>query len=326
MRGWFGGQMERALARYAAMDRRGRVHVWLVAILVLLACALLSVRWSLPAPWEGAAARRLAKGAEFGTDEHIQVGLWWGAIGVGLTLLLLAATSGWWFRWCWASLERARPGDRTVFDLEEWPWLLGALCVAAVFRAAYIDLPVLWDEQDNLRRSYHGYVEVAPDGAEKWRPARFRDALWENDRANNPFLYSVACQASLSAWRAGSGADRRLFDVVAMRFPAFLAGVASIVALWWLAKMLGLRRAAPLAALLAAAHCLHVEYSFQARGYAFVLLFAPLAAGFVALGIRDGLWRWWVGYAVSIFCCLHAFPGAAYFAVALGAPVACLLL
>ncbi|NOX99977.1 MAG: hypothetical protein GXP30_09640, partial [Verrucomicrobia bacterium] len=105
-----------------------------------------------------------------------------------------------------------------------------------------------------------------------------------------------------------------------------LSGLASIVSLWFLLQLWGLRTGALLAAALAAIHPMHIDYSLQARGYALVLLFVPLAVAFAWLALRDNRWRSWFGLAFSVFFCLWSYAGSVYFALALNAGLLVFLL
>ncbi len=291
-------------------------------------------------PWEGHALQRVARGMDLaeeavprsvfhdfetlgslnlGTAAYQQIGLWWGGLAVGLVLAAAAVTTRWWL-----PLILNLSGHETsppAFPARRLDWLglALALLLATWLRAPHLDRSLYFDEQDNLRRNFHGHLEIRPDGEESWRGAGWREALFENRLGNNPVFLSVACQASLRLWRAVSGAERERFDIVALRMPVFLAGLGSIAALWWLLQLWGLRAAAAIAALLAAVHPMHIDYSLQARGYAFVLLFVPLALGFAWRAVRRDRWRDWLAMAFCVFFCLWSYAGSVYFALALNA-------
>ena len=317
--------------------------------LVIIAACFLGFAHETDAPWEGTALKQVAKALDLpknevprdvfydfeklgsfplSVDAYQQIGLWYAAIVVGVILGLAALTTRWW-----VPLIRLRPkvdGKNAPANFRptqvDWIGLGLILLVALSIRVPHLDRAIYFDEQDNLRRNFHGHLEVRPDGTEFWRGAGLREALWENRLGNNPVFLSVACQASLSIWRAFTGADRQQFDIVALRMPVLLAGIASIAALWWLLQIWGLRFAAAFAGLLAAVHPMHIDYSLQARGYAFVLLFVPLAMGFSWLALKRDLWRDWFGLAFSVFFCLWSYAGSIYFALALNAGLLALLL
>ncbi|MCF6314118.1 MAG: hypothetical protein L3J39_16845 [Verrucomicrobiales bacterium] len=316
------------------------------AMLAIVATAFLSLTWYLPEPWKRDSLKKMAKrlevdksevpwqaffdfetmgGQNLGVDLYRQIGLWQGALLVGVILAICALTVRWWL-----PLTRLRPRPASwlqgvppepvsVFRAGRVGWIsLGVILVVAGFlRVPHLDRSLYFDEQDNLRRNFHGYLEIRPDGEEGWKGAGWSEALWENKLGNNPVMLSVLAQASLRTWRAITGTDRQRFSVVALRMPVLLAGLASIAALWWLLQVWGLPWAAGIAAGLAAIHPMHIDYSLQARGYALVLLFVPLALMFAWLALRDNRWRSWFGLAFCVFFCLWSYAGSVYFALTL---------
>ncbi|MCB1231908.1 MAG: hypothetical protein KDN19_16690 [Verrucomicrobiae bacterium] len=312
-----------------------------VALLLgLLATGFFAFWLTIDPPWEGQALTRTARGLEIaesevprsvfrdfetlgslnlGVDAYRQIGLWYGSLSLFLALAAAALTAVWWVPLAQrkASPPSLAPSSLFAPKRKDWIGLVLLLILAAAFRAPYLDRALYFDEQDNLRRNFHGHLEIRQDGEEIWRGAGWQEAFFENRLGNNPVLLSVACQASLRAWRAISGAHRQQFDIVALRLPVFLAGLASIAALWWLLQLWGLRFSAAFAAGLAAIHPMHIDYSLQARGYALVLLFVPLALGFAWLAIRRDRWRDWFALAFAVFFCLWSYAGSVYFALAL---------
>jgi hypothetical protein len=314
--------------------------------LILGGLAILCFTYTLlsPAPWEGGALKRVARGMEvaesavprgvffdlkrlgelqLGTAAYRQIGLWQGALVAGIGLALASLSARWWVpvthrppRPFAPPAEGSPPGLWRARRID-WIMLAAMLVLAAFVRVPNLDRAIYFDEQDNLRRNFHGHVEIQPDGTRVWREAGWQEALWENRLGNNPVLLSVATQASLRAWRLATGAERERFDIVALRMPVLIAGLASIAALWWLLQLWGLRLAALIVAGLAAIHPMHIDYSLQARGYAFVLLCVPLALGFAWLAMRTDRWRDWWGLAVAVFLCLLSYPGSVHFAVML---------
>ena len=281
----------------------------------------------LARPWQvvGAVSDEAALKAlqkKMGVREWVQIGLWYGALGFSGIMLVMTAGWKWWYPL--TRMEGARPGG------EGWrqglragrgsrACLAVALLVAALSRFPLLDNAMLWDEQDNLRHSYHGYEDVVAPGAKpKWHAATLRDAAWENARGNNPHLMSVAGQLSNMVWRAATGAPREVFSPVALRLPVAVAAVAGIAGLWWMMNVMGWGRAAPVAALLAAVHPMHAEYTIEARGYGFVLLFAPLALGAMVIAWRRMAWKDFWLFGVCLALCIWSFTGALYFAAVLG--------
>jgi hypothetical protein len=267
-------------------------------------------------PWKGSAGYYTQMGRDFTLTEYIQVGIWGGAIGMTTLLLLLLCTLRWW--WPYTEAAQGVVPELTAHPRLRWEWpvLLGVLLVAGGMRYPMLDMGIRWDEHDNLRRSYHGLMDYdRTPRREPWVPADFREAFFENERSNNPLLYSVCAQLSLRTWRAITGADRTLFNVTAMRVPAFLAGMGGIVLAWVLARRLGGALPAVLAAALLAVHPLHIRYSVEARSYSLVLLLAPLILLSGLRVLETGRWRWAFAVSASAALIIHAFLGAGYYAM-----------
>ena len=257
---------------------------------------------------------RQAPGREkFQTRDWVRTGLLvgsWFAAGVGLTAAL---TARWWARW---SLGPPAPAEvPSGWQAPLWSRLV--LCVA-VAGAGAIRLPplagnILWDEQDNLRRNFHGYYQFqSPAAQPKWVEATLMDALWENERGNNPHLLSVLSHTGLAVWRALTGEPRERYDRVVLRWPSAVFGLLSLVSLWWMLNAAGLPRLAPWAVVLAAAHPLWAEFTFQARGYGLSLFLTPIVLGMGWRMVKFGRWRDGVWFGVAEFASLMAFPGSLY--------------
>jgi mannosyltransferase len=107
----------------------------------------------------------------------------------------------------------------------------------------------------------------------------------------------------------------RIFGIgeAVLRFPAVIAGTASVPAMWWTARQFRAGRFSLLAAALLAINPMAVWYSQEARAYAFVILAACLSFGALARAVAqpDGR-RAWVGYVAAMtalaYCDLLAAP------------------
>lgn len=73
-----------------------------------------------------------------------------------------------------------------------------------------------------------------------------------------------------------------------LRLPAALAGIATVPALIWCAGQIFRTRTVALGAWLLVISPFHIWYSQEARGYAFVMLFAVLASGVLLQMLREG--------------------------------------
>ncbi len=292
---------------------------WLVALgLAWLSCLIFLIAWTSHGKATLAKALRLNR--EFGVEEYTLKGLLQGGWIVFAIITLLLITLRWWFRWSERPTETAvtqnRPQGRW-----QWTGLLAVLLIASALRVPYLDQGILWDEHDNLRRNFHGYtaLDAKPD-KNPWNEAGYREAFFENERANNPFFYSVLAHASLDIWRAVTGTPRDRFNVVPMRIPAICFGLLGIATVWGLGRRLGGPGVGFTAALVCALHPLHLRYSVEARGYSVVLWLAPLFLSQCWEIIRSGSWRNAFGVSFTAAGLLYAFPGGVYF-IALGALV-----
>ncbi len=314
------------LDRYRSLDKWGRRYWWVVGGGVVLLVGLILWLRAVEHPWEGKTARRVARGDRLGVADYVQIYAYWAGVKVAVVIALLLATSKWWWRWARGdggegALETVRPSPVSLAGI------LVVLVLGAFLRAPTMDRLVMRDEQDNLRRSIHGFHEIdRRSGEPVFREASWQDAFFENRYANNPVLFSIAAKASLAAWRGATGAGREYFDPVALRMPSLVGGLASIAGVWWLLLMFRMPVPAFLAALYLALHPLHIEYSVQARGYGIMMLGVVVAAIYAVKGMRRGRWRDWMGFGAGLFVALYAYAGSIYFLLAFGGCVGLVLL
>lgn len=256
-------------------------------------------------------------------DDWVHLGLFAGSALALAAALLAAVAAPWWVRWGRGG-ARAEPSSRPP-PARRWEWaVLGlALALAALIRLPLLSGTILWDEQDNARRNFHGYLQYpGPTEAPVWRGAGWHEALWENERGNNPYLFSLLSQASQCAWRLATGAPPERYSIVAMRLPSAVSGLLAVVALWWSMRRTGLGGAAPWAALLLAAHPLASQYSVEARGYGLSLFLAALLPGLMGGVTAGGRVRDHAAFAAALFLAILAYPGMLYPAAGCGLAVA----
>lgn len=246
-------------------------------------------------------------------SDWIDFGFWIGSLGFTLAALGLAATAPWWVRMSrGGAREVALPGPWKA-STASWIVLGVSVFVAIGLRAPALKGAILWDEQDNHRRNYHGYLDWREPGQPpKMMEAGWKESIWENERGNNPHLYSLLSWSSNSLWRAATGAPRARSSVIATRAPAFLLGILSIVSIWWMLNAAGLPRLAPAAALLAAAHPMAAEFTIQARAYCITLLLTPVLMVAAWRMLVRGRRRDFALFAGTMVPSLLAFPGALY--------------
>ncbi len=193
-----------------------------------------------------------------------------------------------------------RPPDDVDPDGQvPWRALVALVAAAAAVRAVGLGRDLWLDEVFTL-------VDVVR------RPMMEIVTHYSSD--NLHLLYAVAARASVAL--LGESA-------VALRLPAVLFGLASVVAAWRLARWVGGRREALIVAALLAFSYHHVWFSQNARGYTGLLFATVLGTELFLRGLAGGRWRTWVAYAavLALGMGLHLtmiFVAAAHGLVALG--------
>lgn len=250
----------------------------------------------------------------------VLVPMYWAVAANVLLSLGLLATSRLWAREEREPLaERAARGRRV--PALTWVLLLGACVLAGALRWNLLHGSLWWDEAWTVRNTIVGMSKPAPDapGGLVFHPATWIETLWYYNKPTNHVLYSVSSRLSLAGWRALTGAERAEWDEFAFRFPAFVAGVLSVLLIGVLVHRLGFPRAAPFAGCLLAIHPWHVRYGAEGRGYALLVLLAIAAALLLLRALRDGRWRSWLGFGATLFAMLWVHPLTVYFPLAMGA-------
>jgi hypothetical protein len=244
---------------------------------------------------------------------------WAAAVNAGLLLLLLAS-SALWARDETAPLAQSATA-RVRIPGTAIALLLVACALAGALRWNLAHGGVWWDEAWSVRHAILGAHEPDPDepGRLRFEPVPWTNTLFYYRKPTNHVLYSVTARASIGAWRVAAGAGPEAWDEFALRFPAFAAALLSVLLLGLLVHDLGFPRAAPGAAFLLAIHPWHVRFGADGRGYSFMVLFAIVAAWCLLHGLRDGRWRWWLGYGSAQLALLWTHPLSVYFPLALGA-------
>ena len=166
-----------------------------------------------------------------------------------------------------------------------------------------------------MRRNYHGFHDFRePNQAPEWVEAGFDHAVWENERVNNPYFFSLLSQVSQSTWRFFTGTPREQTSLAAMRFPSLFFGWLAIASMYWFARQIGFARLAPWAAALMAVHGLALHHSVEARGYGLNLFLSSLLLGFAWRVLQIGATRDWILFGVVVFMTVFSYPGSLYIA------------
>ena len=194
-------------------------------------------------------------------------------------------------------------------------WIITTLMIVC---AAGLNSPRLFhsfwgDEEWTARRFVIGEFRTDEQGhAELHKPNWTKTLFFYRDPNNHP-MFSALARLSASLVPAPTAKDEFYFREWPIRLPAFLFGLASLAALAWLASGMGLARAGSLAVLWLSLHPWYVRYSVDARGYALLLTLLPLCLGCLWRAITRGNCGWWLGFGLTEFLALWAYPGALYF-------------
>ena len=126
---------------------------------------------------------------------------------------------------------------------------------------------------------------------------------------NNHMFYSLQAKAAVelfgeSAW--------------ALRLPALLMGMASLVLVWWLARKEIGRGAALVTLLLLALSYHHVWFTQNARGYTGLLTWTTAATILMMSGLRRPRWGGWTVYGLCLAAGMYTHLSAGFFFVAHG--------
>ena len=303
--------------RTSDWNRRIRTpHFWFVAAGVVFVTVAWIILRKMEHPWEGLTAKRLRQDRPWRPEDFGRVyGFWFGLGATILTGCTVIASRWWW--------KSAHPTSGPSRNAAEWSlrnlgrsgWMVLILIVAgaAWLRAPHLDRFILRDEQDTLRYQIHGYHEQDREtGKLEFEAMTWADAAFGNRYGNNPVLMTVISRAVLETWWRFADAPRDHYNAVLIRLPGFLAGLLSLVATVWCVMGFSPRRVALIAAVIAAIHPLHIDYSIQARGYAYVLLGVPLALGGAIRALQWGRWRDWIALVGGSAITLYAYLGGLF--------------
>ncbi|CAN5916037.1 hypothetical protein BH11VER1_BH11VER1_28530 [soil metagenome] len=297
------------------------------AILLTILCFLLvgSLLYALQAetPWGKSVQKRVSKQQPLQTREYAIVGLWWGSVISSSLLLGLLGTAG---KWMPVPVSGGASLKGKVSHRVFW-----AFTALAVLSAGYLRTPrlnhSLWnDEEYAMRRFSHGSWETQKDGALKFEPVSWNDTLFLNNNGNNHVLASLVTRLTLDVWRVGTHQVREAFSETALRTPALIASLLTII----LIALLGLEAGGTWvgigAAFLMAILPWHVRYAVESKGYSLMLFFICLNLWAILGALRENKLSSWLIFALSEAAYLLSFAGSIYVAIAINLMVAIELL
>ncbi len=190
---------------------------------------------------------------------------------------------------------------------------LAMIAFSAVMNSPRLSHSFWADEEWTARRLVVGEFHDNPNFRQpSWKKTLF----FYNDPNNHP-LFSALSRVSFSLFATPQDKSAFCFQEWTMRLPAFLFGLGGFAAVAWLASVMGLPRAGMLAVIWLALHPWQVRYGVDARGYALLLTLLPLSMGAVWRAVQTGSMNWWLGFGLTEFFVLWAYPGALYFVLLL---------
>ncbi len=126
---------------------------------------------------------------------------------------------------------------------------------------------------------------------------------------NQHMLYSALAQISVNFFGE---------TAFAVRLPALLFGLGSILAIASLTRYVYGNKEALFSAALLAVSYHHIWFSQNARGYTILLFGTIIATEFMLRGLETKKWKYWIAYAVAITVAAWAHLTAVFIAIAHG--------
>ncbi len=172
---------------------------------------------------------------------------------------------------------------------QEWIALGAILLIAAAARFFRLDASLWYDEVDTLVN----FVRLPT-----------RELVTAFDSTNNHMFYSLQAQAAIALFSESAWA---------LRLPAALFGIFSLVVLWAMARRAVGRTEALVTMFLLAISYHHVWFSQNARGYTGLLFWTACATLLFADGLARPSWRNWSLYAVCVTAAIYTHLSALFF-------------
>lgn len=294
---------ERLASLFAAVSRFSPANKARIALAVL-AALLLGYLLFAQKPWTVTAE----PGKSFRVPQYVAIWFWIAAL-INLALVAaLAATAGWWTRPA-AQIENQK--SKIENPRWFWPLVVIAMLLTAVWSWPRLGLSLWHDEANRVRNTISGQFREQEDGSWKFRAVNWQSAFFDY-RLPNHILQNVLSKASNDIWRFFARPTGLRFNETAVRFPSYLAGIASVAAIALLLRQAGLASAGVIAAFLFALHPWHIRYSSEARGYALALALVSLLLFFFLKALESGRWRWWAACAAAQFALIYAYATSVY--------------
>ena len=297
------------------MNRIAR-SFWLVpALIVALAAALFTAWLLLPPSTESAAniQEALSNHKIINPEDAVAVYLP-KALLLDLGLCVFLVLTWWRGRRELSTLvdgptQNVTPSNRRVL----WVVVGATMLISGILNEPRLRVSLWGDEVITMRDFVVGRVRrLKKNNLLHVEPVRWTDTVFGYWRPNNHVLYSAAAHWSHDALSKNQSQTAPYFNELALRLPAFLAGLAAIPMLAALALRLGWPHAGMASVVLLTLHPWCVRFSTEARGYAFLLFLTPALLLCLVEGARTGRWRWWLGGGFVAFLLLYSQPLSLY--------------
>lgn len=226
-------------------------------------------------------------------------------INSGLCLLLLAAGP-----WAMRSMQHP-PAPGPAGTSQHLPLVIVALTLVA---SALNTLPrlqhSLWaDEATTMRKFAVGEYSRQATGKMEFKPVTPLYRQFALKTPNNHMLYStISGMIHKAFFKQSADPMAPYFSEALLRLPAFAAGMAALLAVWWLAREMGLKQFSWLPVVLMALHPWHLQYTAEARGYSMIMALVPTSFALLLTALRSGKWRWWLLYSLSQVIMVDTWP------------------
>ena len=289
-------------------------------LLLAAAGALLLYLLLAPKPWSASTGYGFFASAQRPMVDVILIGFWWMAIPNALLCLALAVTAGFWAgpaqAPAWPEVP-ARPRRRGVLF---WTLILLAALLGGMLRWNLAHGSLWWDEAWTVKRAVVGHREPVPEDPSQlsFRQVRWHWTFFHYKKPTNHVLYSASARVSNSVWRAWNGREPWAFDEFALRLPAYVAAVASIIGVGlllrsWVSPAVGVA-----GAFLLALHPWHVEHGPELRAYGYVGLLGIASCWLLVRLLRKPSPGRIVPFALAQFLLLWTHPFTLYLVASLG--------
>ncbi|MCP5067849.1 MAG: hypothetical protein GY946_14915 [bacterium] len=301
-------------------SRLGRVRLALAGLLGGLVVLLVRSE----NPWTAGVARALEQGSSPRSVDYWASHGW--AFGVA-DAVLLAVLILWANHWL-GPREVPRVGRLTPREMPRVAGLTprsssraviglvaAAMLVGGSLGATRLSFGLWDDEVYNVYRSIHGGWGLdRKSGEYKYRKVRWANTLWYYRIPNNHVFHSILARV---ASKIPEKRQDRLVNEVAVRMPAFLAGILSIGAIAWFLWRMGFPGAGVFAAWLLALNPWALRYIAEARGYSLAMLLVSLTFVAAISALHHGLWRRWLCFGLVQFLLLWNLPSILWIVVVL---------